>query len=76
MLAVADHQGIGRVQVFFGHQVSDQINLVGPGAVQFAAVNHLEVFGKVEMPGDFTGEHPGLRGRDVQLPALSAQGFQ
>ena len=67
VFAIADHQGVRRVQVFFGHQVGNQLDLVGPRAIQFAAVNDFEVFGEVEVPGDFPGEDPRLGGRDVQL---------
>ncbi len=76
MLAVADHQRIARLQFFLGDQVGDQLDLVGPGAVQLAAVDHLEVPGKIEMPGNLAGEHPGLGRGDVQGAALSAEGFQ
>ncbi|MNE80372.1 hypothetical protein D3C80_1769350 [compost metagenome] len=58
MFAVADHQGGARVQALFGHQVGNQLDLVGAGAVQFAAVDHLEVPGEVEVPGNFPGENP------------------
>jgi len=76
VLAIADHQRIGRVQAFLGHQVSDQLDFIGPGSIEFAAVNHFEVLGKVEMPGDFAGEHPRLGGGDVKLSPLSTQGFE
>ncbi|MNL44185.1 hypothetical protein D3C87_1667440 [compost metagenome] len=76
MLAVADHQRAGRVQAFLGHQVRDQLDFVGAGAIEFTPINHLEVLGEVEMPGDLTGKHPRLGGGDVQLPSLPAEGFQ
>ena len=40
VLAVADHQGVGRVEAFFGQEVGDELDFVGAGAVQFAAVDH------------------------------------
>ena len=76
VLAVADHQGGGRVQTFFGHQVSKQLDLIGAGTVQFTAVDHLEMFGEIKMPGNLTGENPWFGGRDIQLAALPAEGFQ
>ena len=76
VFAVADHQGIGRVEAFFGQEVGDEFDFVGAGAVQFAAVDHFEVPGEVEVAGDFPGENPGFGGGDVELPALAAEGFQ
>ncbi|MNP43450.1 hypothetical protein D3C76_1372680 [compost metagenome] len=67
---------MGRIQAFLSHQVGDQLYFVGPGAVQLAAVNHFEMLGEVEMPGDFPGENPGFGGCNVQLSPLSAEHFQ
>ncbi|RWW90813.1 hypothetical protein BHE74_00000946 [Ensete ventricosum] len=76
VLAVANHQGGGRVQAFFAHQMRDQLDFVGARAVQLTAVDHLEVLGEIEMPGDLASEYPRLRRGDVELAALAAQVFQ
>ncbi|MNQ67730.1 hypothetical protein D3C85_822640 [compost metagenome] len=54
----------------------DQLDLVGAGAVQLAAIDHLEMLGEVEMTGDLPREFPGLRCRDIQVPALPLKGVQ
>jgi hypothetical protein len=66
MLAVADHQRLRRVERFTLHQMRDQLDLVGARAIQLAAVDHLEVPGEIEMPGDLDGEHRRLAGGDIQ----------
>ena len=76
VLAVTDHQRLGRVQPFFVQQVANQLDLVGAGAVQFAAVDHLEMMVEGEVPGDLAGELPGLRGGDVQRAALAVEGLE
>ena len=54
VLAVTDHQGLRWVQPFSRHQVVDQLDLVGAGAIQFDAVNHFEVLGEIKMTSNFT----------------------
>ncbi|MNJ55471.1 hypothetical protein D3C77_509620 [compost metagenome] len=76
MFAVADHQRLRRVQRLLGQQVGDQLDLIGAGAVEFAAVDHLEVMIEFEMAGNLTGEFPGLGCGDVQRPALPVQAFE
>ncbi|MNN34743.1 hypothetical protein D3C81_1485620 [compost metagenome] len=76
MLAIADHKGLRRIQPFLVQQVANQLDLVGAGAVQFAAVNHLEVMIEGEVPGDLTGELPGLGRRDVKRAALTVKGLE
>ncbi len=76
VLTVADHQGTGRVQPFLVHQVGDQFDLVGARAVQLTAVDHLEVLGEIEMPGDLPGKFPRLGGGHIQLAPLAIQRFQ
>ncbi|MNT52461.1 hypothetical protein D3C72_1894890 [compost metagenome] len=56
--------------------MGDEFDLVGTGAVELAAVDHLEVMIELEMPGDLAGEFPGFGGGDVQRPALPVQGFK
>ncbi|MNJ47706.1 hypothetical protein D3C77_428730 [compost metagenome] len=56
--------------------MGDEFDLVGTGAVELAAVDHLEVMIELEMPGDLAGELPGFGGGDVQRPALPVQGFK
>uniref|UniRef100_A0A1I8AQ18 ABC transporter substrate-binding protein n=1 Tax=Steinernema glaseri TaxID=37863 RepID=A0A1I8AQ18_9BILA len=76
VLAVADHQRLRRVQVFFGQQVRNQLHLVGARTVQLAAVDDLEMPGKIEVPGNLAGELPGLGGGDVQRAPLRLQPFE
>ena len=76
VLAIADHQRVLQCQLFLLQQMGDQLHLVGARAVQLAAVDHLEVPGEIEMPGDLHGEHPRLAGGDIQGAALLAEQLQ
>lgn len=76
MLSVTDHQRLRRVQPFFVQQMANQLNLVGARAVQFAAVDHLEVVVEGEVPGNFAGKLPRFGSGDIQRAALAVQGLE
>ena len=57
MLTVADHHGIGRTNLFLFEDMGDQLALVRPGAVEFAAVDVLKVNLQRKVLDDLTGEY-------------------
>ena len=76
VLAIANHQRLFWIEPLFGDHMGDQLDLVGAGAVQLAAIDQLEVVVEGEMPRDFAGENRGFRRRYIERPALSAQVFE
>ncbi|MNN60918.1 hypothetical protein D3C81_1761290 [compost metagenome] len=56
--------------------MANQLDLVGARAVQFAAVNHLEVMVERKVPGNLAGKLPRLGRGHIQRAPLPIEGFE
>ena len=71
--AIADHQGVGRIDRDLFQRVFEQMRLVHAGAVEFGTKHALEVIAQPEMIDDALGEHMRLAGGDEQPVAGGAE---
>ena len=64
MFAVAPHAAIGGLESWLVKNAGDEIALVVVAAIEFRAVDRVEMALKIEMAQNGLGEHHGLRGAE------------
>ena len=76
MVAVADHEGLGRSDAARGERVGDDVCLGRAFFVQRRAADAVEVACEIKMLEDADGERLGLGGRDDQTIAVCLESGQ